>query len=239
MPFKKFRLCFWLLVSVNVCNAQRYTVFEGVNRQTKKEIQKLLKISPKALDKAFGIIKSSENGYVTGWSAQYYHVLPGLIKQFNLRKGCEIGVAFGSHIEYILEHTNVEKLYGVDAYLGKHLWGPLKSCAEILYYLVKKRLSRWEPRFTLKRGLSHEIAKEFQPGEFDFIFIDAEHSYEDVKLDLQSWYNKVRSGGLVAGDDYTEEFPGLVKAVDEFFNEKNLKINRSGDRDRIWWLIKP
>ncbi len=50
----------------------------------------------------------------------------------------------------------------------------------------------------------------------DFVFLDASHTYEDVKNDICLWLPKVRYGGVLAGDDYTDKFSdGVVKAVDE------------------------
>ena len=38
---------------------------------------------------------------------------------------------------------------------------------------------------------------------FDFIYIDADHSYEACKLDLESYWPKLKQGGIMMGDDYT------------------------------------
>lgn len=55
----------------------------------------------------------------------------------------------------------------------------------------------------------------FPDGFFDFIFIDADHTYDAVKADILAWSPKLKAGKVLAGDDYTELFPGVRKAVDE------------------------
>lgn len=48
------------------------------------------------------------------------------------------------------------------------------------------------------------------------------------------WYNKVRSGGLMIGDDYSL-FPGIVAAVNKFVKSYNLYPFTQGNK---WWIIK-
>lgn len=67
---------------------------------------------------------------------------------------------------------------------------------------------------------SLEAVKRFEDGYFDFVFIDADHSYEAVKKDIAAWTPKVRSGGIIAGHDYGEPC-GVKQAVDERFGNVN------------------
>ena len=46
----------------------------------------------------------------------------------------------------------------------------------------------------------------------DFLYIDADHSAAGVLADLHAWVPHVRSGGLIAGDDYDHpRIPGSVQ----------------------------
>lgn len=49
------------------------------------------------------------------------------------------------------------------------------------------------------------------------VFIDADHSYDHCLADIKAWLPKVMKGGLLAGHDYNDSFPGVVKAVNEAF----------------------
>lgn len=42
----------------------------------------------------------------------------------------------------------------------------------------------------------------------DFVFIDADHSYEGVTRDIMAWKDKVKAGGWLCGHDY-ENTDGL------------------------------
>ena len=62
-------------------------------------------------------------------------------------------------------------------------------------------------------------ARYFQKNDIkaDLIYIDGSHEYEDVIADLKSYWPLVNNGGIMFGDDYDEkQWPGVVKAVDEF-----------------------
>jgi hypothetical protein len=50
----------------------------------------------------------------------------------------------------------------------------------------------------------------------DMVYIDAGHDYDSVRADINVWWDVVRNGGVLFGDDYREEAPGLVEAVLEF-----------------------
>lgn len=74
-------------------------------------------------------------------------------------------------------------------------------------------------RARIVRKPSVEAATAFADGTLDFIFIDADHSYEGCKADIEAWAPKVKKGGLIAGHDYKNaEFPcfGVDRAVDEY-----------------------
>ena len=66
-------------------------------------------------------------------------------------------------------------------------------------------------------GESTVVAEDFEDGSIDLVFIDAAHDYESVKADIEAWLPKVR--GVIAGHDYIPTYPGVMKAVDEKFEE--------------------
>lgn len=61
----------------------------------------------------------------------------------------------------------------------------------------------------------------------DFLYIDADHSYEGVMADLEAWVPHVKPGGLIVGDDYGSSlYPGVEEAWDEFELLHNLDLTR-------------
>ena len=77
---------------------------------------------------------------------------------------------------------------------------------------------------------STEASNLYADNSLDFVFIDANHSYEFVKDDIKHWYPKVKKGGILAGHDYIPAWPGVIQAVNEFISKNNysLEINSEG-----------
>jgi hypothetical protein len=81
-------------------------------------------------------------------------------------------------------------------------------------------------------------AKDCSTRLFDVIYIDADHTYEGVKADLDAWYPLVKKGGIFGGDDYQNTTcPGVNKAVNEFVVKHGLFLytepnGGAGD----WWV---
>lgn len=84
------------------------------------------------------------------------------------------------------------------------------------------------------RGKSETIARLVADNRYSLVFIDAAHDYDAVKTDLNSWWPKVKAGGIFAGHDYFQDC-GVPKAVDEFVKEKELKLEL---KDSCWLIIK-
>ncbi len=72
---------------------------------------------------------------------------------------------------------------------------------------------------TLFGGDSFDRAKDFEDGSIDFLFIDANHTYEYVSRDIAAYLPKMKKGGIIAGHDYNMSHPGVIQAVNEAFVE--------------------
>mgnify|MGYP001594389417 CR=1 FL=1 len=82
---------------------------------------------------------------------------------------------------------------------------------------------------------SADGSKLFDDNSLDFIFIDASHDYEFVKLDLEYWWPKLKKGGVFAGHDYFWSPDGVGRAVNEFFSRINRRFSTSG---QCWYMEK-
>lgn len=53
------------------------------------------------------------------------------------------------------------------------------------------------------------------------VLIDGSHDYEYVAQDIALWRPHIITGGILAGDDWSPEFPGVVRACDEAFGGRD------------------
>lgn len=75
-----------------------------------------------------------------------------------------------------------------------------------------------------------EAAKLYEDHSIDFVYIDADHSYEAVLQDIDSWIKKVKKGGFLAGHD--SYMPDVIRAVEHRFG-KDYKIYSDTS-----WVVK-
>lgn len=66
-----------------------------------------------------------------------------------------------------------------------------------------------------------EFAEKRPEDTYDLIFIDANHEYECVKRDIETWLPRVREHGIICGHDLTAAFPGVAQAVNECIARPN------------------
>jgi len=149
-----------------------------------------------------------------------------LLKKLPKNSICaEIGVRTGKFSTQILEYTKPKKLYLIDTWSGGEVLTDevyTDEVAKQYYDEVKKKFANNE-KVKIIKSRSLEASKLFSDSFFDWIYIDADHSYEGVKADLEAYFDKVKSGGFITGDDYKErERLGIIKAVDEF--QKNYAV---------------
>jgi predicted O-methyltransferase YrrM len=141
--------------------------------------------------------------------------LAGLFGELGFKVGAEIGVAEGIYSKVLCEQVLGLKLYCVD------LWDTYyRDTTKLKDRLMQEEaLRRAHEKLdiygaTFIRKPSMEAVNEFRDGSLDFVYIDGDHSFDFVMMDLILWSRKVRPGGIVAGHDaYRFRGAGVVDAV--------------------------
>jgi|SRR5215831_6695256 len=64
----------------------------------------------------------------------------------------------------------------------------------------------------------------------DMLFIDGDHSEQAVTDDLMAFAPLVKPGGIIAGHDYHVNAPGVIAAVDAYFDMKPNTL------ESVWWF---
>ncbi len=164
-------------------------------------------------------------------------------------RGVEVGVFAGDFSLSILKHWRGEKLLLVDPwcrqppreYQDEH--NVAQPQFDALFSSVPLRLSKDAGRYEIMRAFSHEAAQYFADESVDFVYIDANHSYRNVRQDLRDWYPKLKLNGLMAGNYYLDAVVGpnvfgVKSAVDELAAEHGHQVRVTLDKWPTWFFIK-
>lgn len=197
------------------------------------------------------------------------HVLKGLDREqlyklfaeLGYKVGCEVGVEKGKNAQTMFECIPNLKLFAVDSY-KQH---PQHS------YEATSYLSHWDQHYldgvkaqaqkrmqnrnaVIIEKFSEDAAKDVPDNSLDFVYIDADHSYNFIKQDIILWRRKVRKGGIVSGHDYilpgeylhtfdinvkeaVDDYTKLHKISPLYLTDKTAGINRN-DKYTSWFFVK-
>jgi hypothetical protein len=144
-----------------------------------------------------------------------------------LGEAVEVGVQSGLFSEVILNEWKGRRLHLVDPWLSAPAEEYIdrsnvsQERHDHIYAEALDRVARFGERALVHRTTSVEAAATFADKSVDFVYLDARHDERSVLEDLDAWYPKLRSGGILAGHDYLDgafaagEF-GVRRAVERF-----------------------
>ena len=156
--------------------------------------------------------------------------------------GAEVGLFRAESFCTILQNcSNVKMLYGIDnwkPYIDEI--GPMPMEVEEkdidLVKFIAYNNFKWSgetSRGTIIEKDSNDAVNDFEDYSLDFVFLDSYLSYEQALNDLNTWYNKVKVGGLFAGHDWSSMM--VQDAVHTFRQENNIKEHMSCFGDTWIW----
>lgn len=161
--------------------------------------------------------------------------LTDLLKEGSI--GCEVGVFKGDFSRQLLDSGKFKKLYLIDPFTGVVGSGDKDGRnheswdgKELRKFVKNRFLQEWNEGIVY---LGNEYSYEFfSPEElclieafdrlFNFVYLDSDHSFENVKNELNLCWDFVEEGGIIAGHDYNLEGAGVEQAVTEFCEERGI-----------------
>ena len=137
--------------------------------------------------------------YTSETSGTREHFVSDVVKNNNLKLGAEIGVRSGKTTFHILDNNKLCEMYAIDKDITQFFNDKvkIKYGHRLKTYETDSRLS---PDFVADKSL-------------DFFFIDASHTYKNVKKDLIAWIPKLKDNGWMLGHDIN--YPSVEAAVRE------------------------
>ena len=102
---------------------------------------------------------------------------------------------------------------------------------DLIFDVFKKNMEPVKDYYTAKRMPSLQASASYPDNSLDFVFIDADHSYQSVREDIIAWWPKVKNGGIISGHDYQMGTPGVIAASNELLGY--VRVTGS-----CWWHKK-
>ena len=175
-------------------------------------------------------------------------VIPLLKEAGCFYRVCEVGVREGKHLKHMYDN-NPGLLVGVDIWKDDGVLSH-NDMALTNEYLENchRELVKWTDGKTVElvRKYSVDAAADYPDEYFDYVHIDADHTYDAVLADLNAWWPKVKVGGVISGHDYIANKTlksgvtfGVIEAVAEFRKQNgNPPMAVTAEKKASFFMIK-
>jgi hypothetical protein len=121
----------------------------------------------------------------------------------------EVGVYQGDFAAFVLERCEcVTRYYMVDPWRHLDEWNKPANqddpTFERFFQLARVKTDFAGSRRVILRGKTTEVIDQISDGELDLAYIDGDHTLRGIAIDLICMYPKVRTGGFLGGDDFSQ-----------------------------------
>jgi len=84
------------------------------------------------------------------------------------------------------------------------------------------------------------MVEQIKDKSLDFVYIDGDHTFDFVIMDIILWFKKVKVGGVVAGHDfYPFRRAGVIPAVTTFTHEHFIyEWHITQESHPTWFFIR-
>lgn len=130
------------------------------------------------------------------------------IKSMGCRSVVEVGVWKGAFSEEVLrECGSIESYHMIDPWATLPDWNKpynvdSKQFDDIYSEAMQATEFAAEKRI-VHRGKTSDVASEIEDGSIDYAYVDGDHTLRGITIDLTLILPKVRPGGYLTGDDFT------------------------------------
>jgi len=125
----------------------------------------------------------------------------------------EVGTFCG--LSAITMAMTARKVYCVDHFCGDANTGPADTREETF---ANFRDAGVADKIVVLCGSQDDVLPLLQLSKFDLVFYDAEHTYQTTRRGIELLLG-VSPDAIVAFHDYSQQYPDVVRAVDEFIRD--------------------
>jgi hypothetical protein len=156
-------------------------------------------------------------GGAAGASSRF-DLCASFINQSKVKNFAEIGVWRGEFAEHILRYCpTIERYYMVDPWQHLDDWNKPANVSdqefEQIFSEAIERTAFASDKRVILRGTTKQALVNLEKGELDAVYIDSNHTLKGITIDLISLYDKIKSDGLILGDDFV---PSIWQHPDRF-----------------------
>jgi hypothetical protein len=155
----------------------------------------------------------------------------------------EIGVFRGEFSRHIVRITRPAELHLIDCWwtvYGARYpdWGAYTDHGRLSTRQAYEEARRAAPAAIVHVGDDIEILSSLPDHYFDWVYLDTSHTYDQTVSELQVITHKLKSGGLLLGDDWHDDpahtHSGVAQAVREACARGEWTLVEAGDRFAQW-----
>lgn len=160
--------------------------------------------------------------------------------------GAELGVLKGILSTILVDITKPKELHLMDPwYFLEANWGWCdgnQSTIDALRTLLKSNKKNIEEGKVFVHVQDDLKTLNLFPDDyFDWIYVDSSHEYNHTVAELKLIEKKIKSTGIICGDDWRPDVNhyhhGVFKAVNEFCAEYNYEVIYANDKN-LQWVIQ-